>query len=80
MLLSARSNMESAESESVEYECGRLGGLAHVNVQYSNGRGRSLLAEFHCDQAADCGIRRSPFSGSLNYTVDCPLYVAWKII
>lgn len=67
--------MVGQEKESIEYQCKKLGSIAHVNAEYSYGKDRKFLAGFDCDQAADCGIRRSPFSGSFNYTVDCPLYI-----
>jgi hypothetical protein len=76
MTESAGSKMNSQEKESIEYQCEKLGGIAHVNIEYSYGKERRFLAGFDCDRAADCGIRRSPFSGSLNYTVDCPLHIA----
>ena len=79
MPLSARSKMHSTESESIEHQYGHLGGLARVNVEYSNGKGPRFLAGFDCDQAADCGIGRSPFSGSFNYPVDCPFYFALAV-
>lgn len=68
--------MVGQKKESIEYQCKKLAGIAHVIVEYSYGRDRRFLAGFDCDRAADCGIRRSPFSGSLNYTLECPLYIA----
>ena len=68
--------MDNQKKESIEYQCKKLGDIAHVNVEYAYVKDRRFLARFDCDRAADCGIRRSPFSGSLNYTVDCPLYIA----
>ena len=60
--------------ESREYQCEKLGGVAHINVEYYYGRKSRFLLKFECDRTSDCGIRRSPFSGTPNYTLDCPLY------
>ncbi len=68
--------MVGRKKESIDYQCKKLGGIAHVIVEYSYEKDRRFIVGFDCDRAADCGIRRSPFSGDLNYTVDCPLYTA----
>jgi len=72
----AGSTMVDQKKESIKYHCKKLAGIAHVKVEYSYGKDRKFLTGFDCDQAADCGIRKSPFSGSFNYTLDCPLYIA----
>jgi len=71
--------MDSKIREFIEYQCEQLGGLARANVEYSNGEERRFLVGFDCDRAADCGIRRSAFSGNFNYPVDCPIYFALAI-
>jgi len=68
--------MGSKEIESIKYQCKKLDGIAYVKVEYFYGNDRKFLAGFDCDQAVDCGIGRSPFSNSFNYTVGCPLYIA----
>lgn len=69
--------MDSQKEESIEYQCEKLGGIAHVKVKYYYGKERRFLGGFYCDRASDCGIRRSPISGSFNYTVDCLYYIAF---
>jgi len=66
--------MHRTERESREYQCEKLGGIAHVNVEYFHGEESRFIFRFDCDRASDCGIRRSPFSGTPNYAMDCPLY------
>ncbi len=61
--------------ESIDYSCKKLGGIAHANVEYFYTKDRRFLAGFECGRATDCGISRSPFSGTFNYTVQCPLYI-----
>ncbi len=56
--------------------CDKLGSIAHVKVGYYFGKYNKFLAGFECKKVSDCGICRSTFSGTLNYTVDCPIYVA----
>ena len=69
--------MDTLKTESVDYVCKKLGGIAHAKVEYFyDKQQRRSLAGFECDQAEDCGIGRSPFSGTFNYTVQCPLYIA----
>ena len=67
--------MDNLKTEPITYECEKLRGMAHANVEYY-WKDRKLIAGFDCDQSAHCGIRRSPLSGSLNYSVDCPLYIS----
>ena len=68
--------MDTQKMESMDYPCKKLRGIAHVNVEYFYKKDRKFLTGFECDRAADCGISRSPFSGTFNYTVQCPLYIA----
>ena len=68
--------MDTLKTEFVDFPCEKLGGIAHVNVEYFYGKDRRFLVGFECNRAADCGIGRSPFSGTFNYTVQCPLYIA----
>ncbi len=68
--------MDRLEKESMDFPCKKLGDIAHVNVEYFYGKDRRSLVGFECDRVADCGITRSPFSGTFNYTVQCPLYIA----
>ena len=67
--------MGGTERESIEYQCEKLGGIAHVNVEYFYGEESKCILEFECNQSVDCGIIRSPFSNNPNYTLDCPLYI-----
>ncbi len=67
--------MYDLETENLYSPCKKLGGVAHVRVQYFNGKGGSSLADFECDKVADCGIGRSSFSRTYNYTVHCPIYI-----
>ena len=60
----------------IDFACKKLGGIAHAKVEYFYGKHRRSLAGFACDQAEGSGISRSPFSGTFNYTVQCPLYIA----
>ena len=62
--------------ESMDYPCKKLGGIAQVKTGYFLGKHGRFLAGFECKQAVDCGISRSPFSGTFNYTVHCPVYAA----
>ena len=66
--------MGGTERESIEYQCEKLGGTASAIVEYFHAQGIRFILGFECKQAADCGIRRSPFSNSPIYTLDCPLY------
>ena len=75
MLLLAYSLLKAARREE-KYQCSKLGGTAHVDVEYLHVRESRFLLGFDCDRAADCGIKRSIFSNSPNYTVDCPIYDA----
>ena len=67
--------MDNTERESVEYQCKKLGGIAHVNAEYFGKKEGKCLVGFTCDQAGDCGIIHSPFSNSPNFTIDCPIYI-----
>ena len=71
----SRSNMDNTQRESSEYQCKKLGGIAHVNAEYFGKTKGKLLIGFSCDRAGDCGIIRSPFSNSPNFTIDCPVYI-----
>ncbi len=64
------------KTEFIDFQCEKLGGIAHAHVEYFYGENRKCLAGFECNGAGDCGISRSPFSGTFNYTVQCPLYIA----
>ena len=66
--------MDGRKAEFVDFPCKKLGGIAHANVEYFYKKDRRTLAGFECKMAADCGISRSPSSGTVNYTVQCPLY------
>lgn len=68
--------MDTLKTEFIDFPCKKLGSIAHVKVEYFCGKDRRFLAGFECNRAADCGISRSPFSGTFNYTVQCPLYIA----
>ncbi len=68
--------METLKMESMDYPCKKLGGIAHVNAEYFYKKDRRFLTGFECDRATDCGISRSPFSVTFNYTVQCPLYIS----
>ena len=70
-----RSNMDNNESESIECQCKKLGGIAHVNAEYFGKKKGKLLIGFSCDRAGDCGIIRSPSFNSPNFTIDCPIYI-----
>jgi len=67
--------MAGIERESTTYQCEKLGSIAHANVEYFHREEIRFILRFECDRAADCGIRRSPFSGSPLYTLECPLYI-----
>jgi hypothetical protein len=73
---SSEPRMDRLETEFIDFQCKKLGGIAHAKVEYYYGKPRRSLAGFECNQAEDCGIGRSPFSGTFNYTVQCPLYIA----
>ncbi len=60
----------------MDFPCEKLGGLAQVETGYFWGKDGRFLAGFECKQAENCGITRSPFSNTFNYTVHCPLYIA----
>ncbi len=66
--------MDRLEKGFIDYSCKKLGDITHVNVEYSNVKDRKFLTGFECDRVADCGISRSPFSGTINYSCQCPLY------
>ena len=66
--------MDGLKTEFIDFQCEKLKGIAHANVEYFYGKDRRSLAGFECKMAADCGISRSPSSGTVNYTVQCPLY------
>jgi len=68
--------MDTLKTEFMDYPCEKLGGIAHAKVEYFYGKHRRSLAGFECNRAEDCGISRSPFSSTFNYTVWCPLYIA----
>ena len=68
--------MDRLEVKSMDFPCKKLGEIAHVNVEYFCGKDRRSLFGFECDRVADCGVTRSPFSCTFNYTVQCPLYIA----
>jgi len=68
--------MGTLKMESMDYPCKKLGGIAHVHVEYFCKKDRRFMTGFECDRANDCGISRSPFSGTFNYTIQCPLYIA----
>ncbi len=68
--------MDRLKTEFIDYPCKKLGGIAHAIVKYFYGKHRRSLAGFECDRAEDCGISRSPFSCTINYSVRCPLYIA----
>jgi hypothetical protein len=68
--------MDTLKMESMDYPCKKLGGIAHVNAEYFYKKDRRFFTGFECDRATDCGISRSPFSGTFNYTLQCPLYIA----
>ena len=68
--------MGRRETEFIDVACKKLGGIAQVKTGHYFGKGIRFLAGFECKQAEDCGISRSPFSGTFNYTVECPLYIA----
>jgi len=67
--------MDNTERESIEYQCKKLGGIARVNAEYFAEKESRLLVGFNCDRAVDCGIKRSPFSNSPNFTIECPIYI-----
>jgi hypothetical protein len=68
--------MDRLETEFMDVWCNKLGGIAKVKTgNYFEKDSRSLTG-FECKQAEDCGINRSPFSGTFNYTIHCPLYTA----
>jgi len=67
--------MNGTEREFTTYQCEKLGSIAHANVEYFHGEEFRFVLGFECDRAADCGIRRSPFSNSPLYTLECPLYI-----
>jgi hypothetical protein len=67
--------MDRLETETIDFPCKKLGDIAHVNVEYFYVTGRRFLTEFKCDRVSDCGITRSPFSGTYVYTTQCPLYI-----
>jgi hypothetical protein len=67
--------MDTLETESIDFPCKKLGGIAHAKAEYFYGKGRRFLAGFECKQAADCGISRRPFSDTFNYSSQCPLYI-----
>jgi len=46
--------MDTLKMESMDYPCKKLGGIAHVNVEYFYKKDRKFLAGFECDRAADC--------------------------
>ncbi len=68
--------MDRPETEFIDAACKKLGGIAQVKTEYYLGKDSRFLTGFECKQAEDCGISRSPFSGTFNYTVYCPLYIA----
>ena len=70
--------MDGIEREWVPYQCEKLVGLAHADVEYFHGSEIRFILGFNCDRAADCGIRRSPFSNSPLYTIECPLYITME--
>jgi len=67
--------MDNTQRESGEYQCKKLGGIAHVNAEYFGKTKGKLLIGFSCDRAGDCGIIPSPLSNSPNFTIDCPIYI-----
>jgi len=67
--------MDRTEREYSDYQCEKLGGMAHANVEYFYREESKFILGFDCDRAADCGIRRSPFSNSPLYSIECPLYI-----
>jgi len=77
--------MDRAEKKSLAYHCERLGDIAHAKVEYFQGEKGSFVLGFECAESMDCGIRRSPFSNSPVYTIDCPIYdevenkLTWRI-
>jgi len=69
--------MDRLETEFIDFPCKKLGGIAQVKTGYYYfGKDSRFLTGFECKQAEDCGISRSPFSGTFNYTVQCPIYIA----
>ncbi len=73
--LIAGAKNSSVKAEFIDLPCEKLEGIAQVNTRYFLGKGSRFLAGFECKQAEDCGISRSPFSNTFNYTVHCPLYI-----
>jgi len=67
--------MVGTERESIQYQCEKLKGIAHANVEYSYWEEGKFILGFQCDQSVDCGIIRSPFSNNPIYSLDCPLYI-----
>jgi len=67
--------MEGTERESIQYQCEKLKGIAHANVEYFYWEEGKFILGFQCDQSVDCGIIRSPFSNNPIYSLDCPLYI-----
>ena len=68
--------MDRPEAEFIDVACKKLGGIAQVKTgNYFEKDSRSLTG-FECKQAEDCGISRRPFSGTFNYAVQCPVYIA----
>ena len=75
-LLNRRSQKWRLETEFIDFACKKLGGIAQVNTGNYFGKDSRFLAGFECKQAEVCGVSRSPFSGTFNYTAQCPLYIA----
>ena len=73
---SSERKMDRLETEFIDFPCKKLGGIAQVKTGYYFGKDCRFLAGFECEQAEDCGISRSPFSCTFNYTIQCPLYIA----
>ncbi len=76
MTYSLMPKIGAMQTKFIELPCKKLRGIARIKAGYYFGKDSRFLAEFRCKQAEDCGISRSPFSTTFNYTVHCPIYIA----
>ncbi len=68
--------MDRLRMEFIDIPCEKLGGIAQIKMGYYFGKDSRYSAGFECRRAGDCGIPRSFLSGTFNYTVHCPIYIA----
>ena len=72
-----RKGMTNKRFESKTCTCQKLGGMAHLNLEYlKHPTGFEALADFDCEDTKKCGVGRktSSFEWTFDFIRGCPIY------